>query len=476
MAARPHVEQSYRAQKPLTVRIRRWIGVPGSAFVIGLAAVLAVALLQGRKPFYYDSGLYWILSETFSQHGHFSLLNFESPLRGYLLPLINRGLWRLGPALGWKGSASAKLFNAMLFSLIGAILVPRIAEMAWPQRPWGLTRRLLLIAVLLVFWAGFLNFPLSDFPALTMVLIAIVATARAASPPWALVAGAATAAAVDMRPSYLLLAPIVVAFMVWGWFERGRPRPSLRLRGLCLALLVASFVLVSLPQSLSAHRHYGTWSFVPGTAAHLESLQLTDGLWIQSYETYVGTGHGPQMFYEYPRGLRLVQSQPQGVVKSDGQYLGLIVKHPITMATIFFRHVVNGLDQRYNTPYIEHLDNGSHRWLRILGFLLVFLALLRVVWPAARRRLGPAKWRYPVALLLCCLTSLPSAMESRYLLPVYMLVYMLVLAPGWPRPIEAQRTGLIRYRPAAAIIVSFALFMLVVWRVVEATSGHLAFG
>jgi hypothetical protein len=475
MAARQHAENAFQTRVPVGGRLRRWSG-PGAAFPIAFAAILLIALLQGRKPFYYDSGLYWALSETFSYHGHFSLLNFESPLRGYLLPLINRGLWRLGPALGWKGSVSAKLFNTLLFSLIGTVLVPRIAELAWPERRWGLVRRLVLVAVLLVFWCGFLNFPLSDFPALTMVLIAIVAAAHPTKPAWALLAGAATAAAIDMRPSYLLLAPIVLALIVWGWFGRGVERPSLRLRVLCVGLLIASFVVVSLPQSLSAHRHYKTWSFVPGAAAHLESLQLTDGLWIQSYETYVGTGHGPQMFYEYPRGLRLVQSEPQGVVKSDGQYVGLIVKHPITMATIFFRHVVNGLDQRYNTPYIEHLDDGSHRWLRIAGFLLVFLALLRVIWPAARRRLGVARWRYPVALLLCCLTSLPSAMETRYLLPVYALIYMLVLAPGWPSPIEAGKTGLLRYRTASLIVVAFAVFLLVVWRVVEATSGHLVFG
>lgn len=111
--------------------------------------------------------------------------------------------------------------------------------------------------------------------------------------------------------------------------------------------------------------------------------------------------------------------------------------------------------------------------MRLGGFLLVFLALTRVLWPAARRSLGPARWRYPVALLVCCLTSLPSAMETRYLLPVYLLSYILVLAPGWPSPIAEDRIGLRRYRSAGAILVAYLLFMAVVWHVVSATSSHL---
>ena len=100
-------------------------------------------------------------------------------------------------------------------------------------------------------------------------------------------------------------------------------------------------------------------------------------------------------------------------VKGTGQWLGLVVSHPVTMAGVFVRHLINGLDQRYDTPYVAHLDTGSQRWLRFAGFLLIFLALVRVLWGAARRRLGPARWRYIVVFALCCATSIPSAVETR---------------------------------------------------------------
>jgi hypothetical protein len=169
-----------------------------------------------------------------------------------------------------------------------------------------------------------------------------------------------------------------------------------------------------------------------------------------------------------PRQLRLITGL--------GQYLGLVVAHPVTMGGVFARHVINGLDQRYTTPYVEHLETGSHRWLRLAGFLLVFLGLLRVLWPDARRSLGVARWRYPVALLLCCLTAVPSAMEPRYMLPVYLLSNLLVLAPGWPNPIDITAVGVRRFRRLATIAVAYALFMTVIWHVVSEASNHPYFG
>jgi hypothetical protein len=436
-------------------------------------------LLQGEKPFYYDSGGYWLLGETFGLGGHFSLLNFTSPLRGYLLPLAYHGLHELATTFAWTDSSTAKVFLALVFSLIGAVLTPKLAELAWPQRRWGVSRRLALMALLIVFWSGYLNYPLSDFPALAMVLLALVSVSHPRSAWWMLLAGAATGAAIDMRPSYLLLAPIVLVLAVWNWADhrsQSRENNSIPRGALCLGLLLLGFAIVSLPQSLSTHKHFQTWSFVPGSAAHLESLQLTEGLRMQRYETFVGVGHAPQMIYEDEAGARILSEQPRQVVTGTGMYLGLVVDHPITMAGLFAGHVINGLDERYSTPYVEHLNTGSNRWMRLAGFLLVFLGLVRVLWPAARRGLGSSRWRYVLALLFCSLTAVPSAMEPRYMLPVYLLGYMLVLAPGWPNPISDTASGVRRLRTPATIAVAYVLYMALIWHVVSGATSHLQFG
>jgi hypothetical protein len=454
---------------------RQRLGTGIAAFGVAFVGTLLVALAQGSKVFYFDSGHYWLLGETFVQNGHFSLLNFESPTRGYVLPLICHELQAVANSLLWKPSSLVKLFNALIFALIGAVLAPRLAEIAWPQHRWGLKRRIALAALLVVFWDGFLNFPLSDLPGLAMALLALVAISRPDSPGWMLTAGVAAALALDIRAAYLLFAGVLIVLVAWAWLDRrGTQQASTARRALCAGLLIVGFAAVSLPQSLTAHRYYNTWSFVPGATLDLASQYLTPGLGLQRVGAYVGPGLPPSMEYVDPAGARLLHEQKNGKIASTGQYLGLIASHPITMGALLGRHVINGLDARYSTPYVEHID--PRLGLRLAGFLLVFLALVRVLWPTARRSLGPAKWRYPVALLLCCLTSVPAPMEPRYMLPTYLVGYTLVLTPGWPNPLGPAEAGLWRFRTLAILVVSYLVFMAVVWHVVSATTKNLHIG
>lgn len=448
-----------------------------AAFGVVFVALLVFALLEDPKPFYYDSGTYWALGDTFVKDGTFSLLNFEDAWRGYLLPLTYHGLAGIADGLGWDPSTVVKVFNAGVFALIATVLAPRLAMVAWPTQSWSVWRRLGLALLLVVFWRSYLAFPLSDFPALAAVLLALVAVARAATPGWALTAGIATAVAINVRPSYILALPVVAGLFALAWWrERGTREARVARRVVCAALMLAGFVAVSLPQSLTTHRHHDLWSFVPGAAADLSGLQFTEGTRLQRYETFVGSGQpGPSMRYEYGPGNRILAERGDETIDGLGEYLGVVASHPLEMGGLFARHVINGLDQRYATPYVETLDTGTQRVPRLLGFVLVFLALLRVAWPAARRSLGPeARWRYPLALLICAAPSVVSAVETRFLLPVYLLAYLLVLAPGWPKPLRAIPSGA-RLRTGAVVTVAFALYMAVVLYVVGDATDQLRF-
>lgn len=450
------------------------IGPALAGFAIAFTGTLIVALLQEAKPFYGDSGSYWSLASSFTQNGHFSLLNFESPVRGYAMPLITYVLSAFTRGASWSPSSVVKLFNAMLFALIGSVLAPRIAEYTWPERHWSITRRLALTGLLIAFWSGDLNFPLSDFPGLALVLLTLVAIAHPDAPGWMLIAGLASGLAVDIRPAYLPLVPMLLAIVALAWFDqRGAAHASLARRALCVGLLAIGFAGASLPQSLASHRHYHSWSFVPGGPAHLTEEQLTAGLLLQRYDTFIGPTGALPMAYFYLPGWEIVQAQPGRQITSVGRYIQVADGHPVTVAGLMARHVVNGLDMRYSTVYIEHLHSGGRPWLRLLGFLLVFLALVRVLWPAARRSLGPARWRYPVALLLCCLTSVVTAIETRYMLPVWLLGSMLVLAPGWPSPINQGRVGLQRLRTLAILAGAYLAFMAVIWYIVSGATARV---
>jgi len=78
-------------------------------------------------------------------------------------------------------------------------------------------------------------------------------------------------------------------------------------------------------------------------------------------------------------------------------------------------------------------------------------------------------------LALCVVTSIPSAIETRYMLPIYLLTYLLVLTPGWPNPIGPTEDGWRRFRTLAALSLAAVVFTVVVWQVVGTIHSYTVY-
>lgn len=382
-------------------RLRNRRGTAAAAVILFLGCV-CIGLLQGKQPFYFDSGYYWALSKTFVANGHFSLFNFEyTGLRGYCIPLLYF-VWRT--ASEWvvgDESIQVLLLNSTLFAVIGGVLIPRLATISWPDTEWGLKRRLAAGALILFFWRGFLNYPLSDFPALAVALSAMIAVSCRRR--WALLfAGMAAAFASNARPAYLLLVPLLLGIVIWEQLEGRDIRRALRPRlFLGPAILLVGVAIVTLPQSALQHRDLGGYSPLPG-GSELARLQYTVGLKLDLYGTYVGKPGPAVLEYRDPDSAGVFADLSRGEVSGTPEYAELIPGHPLTMVQLFLRHFLDGLDYRFTTPYTHSLQPPLHNLVRGAGFLLVFLAILRIAWADARRSLG----RKPAgATRRCCYSS-----------------------------------------------------------------------
>lgn len=388
---------------------------------------LLVALLAGVKPFIYDAGVYWALADLFRQDGGWSLLNFSSELRGYVPALVFGGLREIAEVTGggqMAASVTIKVFNSAMLAAIGTVLIPRLISVIWPQMKFGAKRRTLLGLMLLIFWRGYLNFPSTDISALFLAVLALLGIARATAPSLVL-SGGAVAAAVSFRPAYLLLlvgAPLLASARRGAWTTRLT----------CGGAVLLGVLVVSIPQSLMHHRNFDIWSPLPGAPAKLTSQQLNFGLNLQRYDTFVGGGRPPTMNYRDPHtGALLAAAGRDRQVDGFSEYLRIAVHEPIEMAGVFGRHFINGLDQRYSTPYVERLDNGGQRPYRVIGALLVLVAMLRLGYSPFRRTFGQARWGYLTVFLLTCATTLPSGVEQRFLLPVFVMCAAVALLPGY---------------------------------------------
>ena len=379
--------------------------------------------LAGDDRFYYDAANYWELRTHFRDSGGFSLLAFDAPTRGYSLPFINFIIDSVGARLRLGDVTTARVFGSLVAATLGVVVVPRLAGLLFGKAHVGVARVLALNGLLFLYWRDHLGFPLTDFPALLAVCAGLIGLLRA-TPTGYVVAGCGFMLAANMRPAYMpaALAAIVLAAAMP---LHGQP---LRRRAQAASLVITGALIIALPQAFINHRHQSTWSPLGPGSREISLLQLTQGMHNQKYETYVGPvdGYpGPEVFYLDPATAHVLEAEGLTEISSYRQYAEIAVRHPAEMAAGWTRHVFNGLDVRYSTPYVHDLEDSSVL-LSLLLYTLLFVALARLLIPSARRALGRTHWVGVAVLVSPCLSAIPGAVEPRFFLPLALLAYMLV--------------------------------------------------
>jgi hypothetical protein len=433
-------------------------------------------LLSGYNRFYFDASDYWDQGKRFEHNGHFSLLAYDGQFRGYALPLLNHVLQVVASGLGLGAVTIVKIFGAFLAATLGVVVVPRLARVLFPAAAIGAGRVLALNALIFVYWRDHFDFPLSDFPALLAASIGLLGLFRGTTRGY-LLAGLGFGLAANVRPAYL---PAAVACVgVAAFLPPGSP--GWRRRGLAATLVVAGALVASLPQVLINEHQRGNWSPLVPNGRSISLLQLSQGMHDQKYETYVGplTRYPqPDVFYIDPATTHVLKQEHifQSVIvfglyaeiTSYGQYARIVFHHPAEMAASYVRHIFNGLDVQYPTPYVRDLGDRSIVFA-LLEYTLMFLAIARTLLPDARRALGRIRWAGIVLLLATCLTAVPGAVEPRFFLPVQLLIYMLVCFS--PTTHTSLLGGGIGRR--AGLFVSYVAFVLLCLTLSSATLAQL---
>lgn len=400
-------------------------------FTIVVAVYVFYLRTFAEPHFYFDADVYWSLGGSFGSGGHFSLLNFDAASRGYALPLYNRLLSSIAAFLGIGNVSVVQITGALEAALLGTVLIPRIVRTLCPAAVVTPLRILAFNAVVFLFWRDYFGYPLSDFPAATLAIVALYAVTRRSLAAYAF-AGLVLGVVWNVRQSYIATLLVVLVIIL---AREGIRRAPVRTSG-AVGLVLAGVFVASLPQVLINHHHGYGWSPTVADAKMIALGNLYAGLINQRYET----SNDP----DYPLGsVRYLDPSTQAIIEEEHldevgltsyrQYAEIVARHPTDMLAAYTRRVFNGLDVRFATPYIRDLDATSE-WFSLVNYSLLFIAGARLLVPAFRRKLGKVSWPEVVAMASAVVLAIPLGSETRYYIPVQLIVYSLVFfAPGTRR-------------------------------------------
>ncbi len=439
--------------------------------VLALYAAYLPLSGYGINQFRFDAAEYWELSLKFTQHGHFSLLAFDDPLRGYLGPLLVLPARVLCHFTGWSMLTGARIVGAGWAALLFGLAIPRL----WAQasgRPISTARWAMLLGLTFIFWRDYFNFTLTDLPGLALLVLGLAALGRPGW-RWAVAAGLLLGAAINLRPVFVAGAP------GWAWLLLGAPLPSGQ-QWRRAASLAAGLALVLLPQLLINRQHFQrptplVLGVLGGRPLFLK--QLAWGTRFQRYESSLIPEIPRSLVYADPAGQRALAQVPGHNFASYAQYLRFALRQPLSVSARYLRHLFNGLDIWFPTPYPTQLHPPGQTATRLLNYLLLGVATWLAMAAARRARcpVGPSAHRAQapavlLALLLPCLLALPTLMECRFLLPLHLLVLTAVAANA--RPLAWWRQ---LGRPARRFaVLGLALgWVWGCWQLSEATAHQL---
>jgi len=404
------------------------------ACAVSVCLLLALHYGYAIREVLYDAAYYWDRArpDVFGQ---------VKSHRGYFFPAMLMPLHLIADSLDVDPLRVLKLALALAYGITLPILLPAVFVSAFGGKV-SFWRRLIPVVLLMQLFPGLLLYPLSDLPALLMLLAGlscVMVAVRADRDKrrflgLMFLGGLLITAAYNTRTIYLfgLLGMLALLSLRQG-FVRQLRFPRL----LALAAFSAGALVLSLPQLVLNKRTQGVSSLAVIAQVGdygLFASQMAWGITLQRYETTApGTALVPGVYYLDPAGEEIFNSQislRNPFLLRD--YLGIVLRHPLDFLALYTRHAINGLDLRDGIVYARKLSPLRDR-TAVFNFCVLALAcwVLFAVHRRYPRRAGyrPAApgWHYAlVILLLPVLAIVPGAIETRFFAPVHLLAYCVI--------------------------------------------------
>ena len=397
-----------------------------------IAFILIRSVWPGEDHMYFDAGWYWsVISSS-------DLDNLPKIYRGYLYPYILFALKTLGVSIGIPAERLVILMNAAGISIFTVYFIPNIiciqtsggAGRAAARTDKGINPARFFIGSVL----------LSDFPALFFCAAFVFCLLRIESfivnknrsvfctaaglMFLGLLAGASAYASYNIRAVYLYG---IIASLIW-WLLRNRHH------GVCLKLpctgIVLGVLIVAYPQMCVNKKYNDTYlPLVPTvnfSTVDLKNWQIAQGLTVDRYEGFVGRDsvQTAEMRFDDKAGTSLEMKEKVSNGVSLTQLAKLACKYPLDIAGIYWRHLINYLTPVWRHCYIIDLHVNT-AWVALPGivlWLIFFYQLFLIKREQWKNWLKNEAWAM-VPFISICLFMIPAAVEVRFFIAAYSIMY-----------------------------------------------------
>ena len=402
-------------------------------FLVLSVIYLSYAFASIDYPYSYDARHYWALSGRFlDPDGNFALLNYNNGFRGYLFPLIILIIRQFADFINVTQHTVIICISSLGMAGLVSYILPMVFERICGKKV-AIKPILLVGLVIFYFWRGFLLYPLTDFPAITFLLLAYLLypvkfnTSRVTSTTTRSVcSGIFLAATLIIRPAYQATIVFLTIFLLFK-IATGK-KLFIQSQWKQLLLLIGGMTVILFPQYLINSTHFNKHTPLVSSQG-LFFKQLTWGMEMQRYETFVGDKN------DYPSAsVRFIDSKGKQIfdkekqnLKKDSQYqwyLGLMVKYPAYFTSMYFTHFLNGLDIVYPTPYVKNLFKRSFLFSYINYSLWFFLIVFFIETKFFTRHKEKALLIF--LIIPPSLLAIPGAVETRFFLPLFLVLYVTV--------------------------------------------------
>lgn len=406
------------------------------------ALVLLFLFISDNRIYPFDSRTYFTLSESFVQEGSFSLLNYPASIRGVTFPLVlfvfNRisdFIWN-DPLFGWR----------LLISLLSGIFV-----LAFPVIFKGIGKvyslPIPLIALLFV-WFGLFLAPLADlisafFLVFSLALIRIgydkIKHQKKVYLAFLMyvLSGLFLYSAYNTRTIYMaaIVGVLLLLISIKANGKNGWNHMILIFAAICIGVFLGG-----LPQAISNQHTINSFSLAVPTHFHsdrgLNLFQLREGLRMNLYETSMVEGEPAAFIYWNRLGLHIINEH--GSPQSIGEYLSFALRYPLEFLGTYMRHLIVLLNPISGGGYI-----GSRNNMRFI-YTVINYSILFITFGFLKRKFLDNSFKNTmqqvktisqegkmalisiVAILLPFAAILPGAVEERFAIPFWLVIYGLI--------------------------------------------------